>query len=236
MKFIALFFSLILGTAAVAQKPLDRGIHKRKTGGMSLLFGNNANNAEGRAEANAGRELVALETLSPLALPSPKRSRQLLLQSDQIEGWCRVKATRPRALVRQRMSLLSLRRIQAVAGPAFDKRLFRWSDPTIARTKESSDSFDWVSLLAMFFATLGLVATGFSLGWWGGFLKVADTLTLWCLSLAFLFGFLGMRRTKRRKRRGGILALVSFIVGAILPATAIIVLITLLTGSFSVSF
>lgn len=236
MKFTVLFLSLILGIAAVAQKPMDRGIHKRKTGGVSFLFGNSANKAEGRAMANAVGELVALETLSPVALTLPNRSRQLLLQRGQIDGWCEVNATRPPKLVRQRTSLLSLRRIQAVAGPALDKRLFRRATPSISRSKPNSDSLDWVSLAALLFATLGLVATGSFLGWWGGFWKVADTVTLWCLSLAFLFGFLGMRRTKRRKRRGGILALVSFIVGAILPATAIIVLITLLTGSFSIPF
>ena len=85
----------------------------------------------------------------------------------------------------------------------------------------------------MLLATLGLVATGFVMGWWGGFLKGADALALWFLSLGFLLGFLGLRRTRRRKRRGGILALVSFIVGAILPSTAILVLISLLTGNFT---
>lgn len=236
MKFTVLFLSLILGIAAVAQKPMDRGIHKRKTGGVSFLFGNSANKAEGRAMANAVGELVALETLSPVALPSSKCSRQLLLQPGQIDGWCEVNATRPPKLVRQRMSLLSLRRIQAVAGPALDKRLFRRATPSISRPKTNSDSLDWVSLVAMLLATLGLVATGFVMGWWGGWLKGADALALWFLSLGFLLGFLGLRRTRRGKRRGGILALVSFIVGAILPSTAILVLIALLLGNFSIPF
>lgn len=233
MNFFALFLSLILGTAAVAQKPLDRGVHKRKTGGMSFLFGNDANKDESHAEANAFGELVTLETLSPVALTLPNRSRQLLVRPGDMERFCKVNATRPPKLVRQRMSLLSLRRIQAVAGPALDKRLFRRATPSISRPKTNSDSLDWVSLVAMLLATLGLVATGFVMGWWGGFLKGADALALWFLSLGFLLGFLGLRRTRRRKRRGGILALVSFIVGAILPSTAILVLISLLTGNFT---
>ena len=236
MKFTALFLSMTVVSATVAQKPLDRGIHKRKTGGVSLLFGKSANKAESQAAANVFGEIVALETLAPVASPLPQDFRVLLVQPREVNNWCSAHETRTTPDVKQRMSFLPLSRVQPLAGPAMDKRLFRRSDSVISRTKQSSDSFDWMSLLAMFFATLGLVATGASLGWWGVYWKVADTLTLWCLSLAFLFGFLGMRRTKRRKRRGGILALVSFIVGAILPATAIIVLITLLTGSFSIPF
>ena len=231
MRFLALALSLILGIAAVAQKPLDRGIHKRKTGGVSFLFGNNA-----QAEAHAFGHVLALEHLPVVTLPLPTCTRQLLVQPDQVALLDKANATGSVARVGQRMSILNLRRIQAVAGPAMEKRLFLRAIPSIARAEQKGGSFDWVSLAALLFATLGLVATGFVMGWWGGFWKVADTLTLWCLSLAFLFGFLGMRRTKRRKRRGGILALVSFIVGAILPATAIIVLITLLTGSFSIPF
>lgn len=39
MKFLSLLLSMMVVTVAVAQKPLDRGIHKRKTGGVSFLFG-----------------------------------------------------------------------------------------------------------------------------------------------------------------------------------------------------
>ena len=48
MKFVSLLLSLFVVTATAAQKPLDRGIHKRKTGGVSFLFGdkNNRNNAK----------------------------------------------------------------------------------------------------------------------------------------------------------------------------------------------
>ena len=236
MKCFTLLLSLMVVTAALAQKPLDRGIHKRKTGGVSLLFGKRAIKAEGRAMANVVGELVALETLSPVALPSSKCSRQLLLQPGQIDGWCEVNATRPPKLVRQRMSFLPMSRVQLLVGPALDKRLFRRAIPSIARAEQKGDSFDWVSLAALLFSTLGLVAYGYVMGWWGGFWYGAETFVLWFLSLGFLLGFLGMRRTKRRKRRGGILALVSFIVGAILPSTAIIVLITLLTGNFSIPF
>ena len=236
MKFTALFLSVILGIAAVAQKPMDRGIHKRKTGGVSFLFGNGANSAEGRAEANAVGELVALETLSPVALTLPNRSRQLLVRPGHMERFCKANATRQSTDLHCRMSFLPLCRVQPLVGPALDQRLFRRTTPSISRSKPNSDSVDWVSLLAMLLATLGLVATGFVMGWWGGFLKGADTLALWFLSLGFLLGFLGLRRTRRGKRRGGILALVSFIVGAILPSTAIILLIALLTGNFSIPF
>ena len=236
MRFVSLFLSLLVVTTAVAQKPLDRGVHKRKTGGVSVLWGKKKMHDVDRSELDAPNELLPRETLEPEVMRIPV-AKVVALESPTGE-WNPAPATflTENRLVHRVLRPLKRRGFVVVAGPAMDKRLFRRSDSVISRTKQSSDSFDWMSLLAMFFATLGLVATGFSLGWWGGFLKVADTLTLWCLSLAFLFGFLGMRRTKRRKRRGGILALVSFIVGAILPATAIIVLITLLTGSFSIPF
>lgn len=236
MRFSALFLSLIVVTWVAAQKPLDRGIHKRKTGGMSFLFGNNAYKAEGHAEANAFGDLVVLENLPPAALPLPTYSPQLLMQSTRMESVGIARANRPCAKVRQRMSVLPSRRVESLAGPAMNRRLFRCSTPAISRTRQGSDSLDWVSLLAMLFATLGLVALGFSLGWWGGFWGLADTFVLWFLTSGFLLGFLGLRRTKRGKRRGGILALIGFIVGAILPSTAVIVLIALLTGNFSIPF
>ena len=236
MRFLALALSLILGIAAVAQKPLDRGIHKRKTGGVSVLLGKNTNKAESHAEAKAFEKLVAVQTLSPVALPVPQDFRVLLVQPREVNNWGSANETRATPNVKQRMSFLPLSRVQPLAGPALDKRLFRRATPSISRPEQSSDSLDWMSLLAMLFATLGLVAVGFVMGWWGGFLKGADTLAMWLLSLAFLLGFLGMRRTRRGKRRGGILTLVSFIVGAILPSTAIIVLIALLTGNFSIPF
>jgi hypothetical protein len=236
MKCFALFLSLMVVTAAFAQKPLDRGIHKRKTGGVSLLFGKRTIKAEGHAKANAFGELVSLEILSPAALPVQQDLRVLLVQARQVNDLCSANETRATPDEKQRMSLLSSNRIGLVAGPVLDKRLFRRAMPSISRTRPNSDSLDWVSLLAMLLATLGLVATGFVMGWWGGFLKGADTLALWFLSLGFLLGFLGLRRTRRGKRRGGILALVSFVVGAILPSTAIILLIALLTGNFSIPF
>ena len=235
MKCISLFLSLIVVTSTAAQKPLDRGIHKRKTGGVSFLFGSNTE-AEGHAEANAFGHVVALKHLPPATLPLPTCTRQLLVEPDQVALLEKAKATGPIARVGQRMSFLKSGCVQAVAGPAMEKRLFRRAIPSISSPEEKGGSFDWVSLAAMLFSTLGLVAYGFFMGWWGGYLKVADTLGLWFLSLGFLLGFLGIRRTKRGKRRGGSLALVSFIVGAILPSTAIIVLIALLTGNFSIPF
>ena len=236
MKFTVLFLFLLVGTATVAQKPLDRGIHKRKTGGVSVLLGKNINKDESHAEAKAFEKLVAVQTLSPVALPVSQDFRVLLVQPREVNNRGSANETRATPNVKQRMSFLPLSRVQPLAGPALDRRLFRRSTTSIPRPEQNSDSLDWMSLLAMFFATLGLVAAGFVMGWWGGFQKGADTLALWLLSLAFLLGFLGMRRTKKDKRRGGILALVSFIVGAILPSTAIILLIALLTGNFSIPF
>ena len=236
MKLVSLLLSLLVVTTVVAQKPLDRGVHKRKTGGVSFLWGKKKMHDVDRSELVAPNEVLPREALAPVVMRIPV-AKVVALESPKGE-WNAAPATPTRGdrLVPRVQRPLNRRGIAFVAGPATDKRLFRRSDPTIARTKQSSNSLDWMSLLAMFFATLGLVAYGFSMGWWGGFLMVADTLTLWCLSLAFLLGFVGMRRTKRGKRRGGILALVSFIVGAILPSTAIIVLISLLTGNFSIPF
>ena len=165
MKCIALFLSLIVVTTAAAQKPLDRGIHKRKTGGVSFLFGNNTQ-AEGRAEAHAFGHVVALEHLPVVTLPLPTCTRQLLVQPDQVALLDKANATGPVARVGQRMSILNLRRIQAVAGPAMEKRLFRRAIPSIARAEQKGGSFDWVSLAALLFSTFGLVAYGLS--WDGG--------------------------------------------------------------------
>ena len=38
MKHLTVLLFLMVVTSAAAQKPLDRGIHKRKTGGVSFLL------------------------------------------------------------------------------------------------------------------------------------------------------------------------------------------------------
>ena len=74
MKFFSLVLSMMVLTVTAAQKPLDRGIHKRKTGGVSFLFGK----TKGHADAQASEEIATLKTLAPAKVFVPLASTELV--------------------------------------------------------------------------------------------------------------------------------------------------------------
>ena len=65
MKYFSLLLSMLVVTCAVAQKPFDRGIHKRTTGGVSFLFGEKKANDAEKMDVVAYDDVVALETMAP---------------------------------------------------------------------------------------------------------------------------------------------------------------------------
>lgn len=240
MKFVSLLLSLFVVTATAAQKPLDRGIHKRKTGGVSFLFGDK-NNTEKRSFEGA----VALEALPPVALSvaiDAGTPRTCPLCTELSDGFT-VPAPKPHSS--RFMLPLKERCLSPVAGLSMDRRLFRRANPSVPVPNSNSASVDRVSLAAVLFIFLGLLALGIYSGAfpflnrlveWSGYFWGREWFFSSLLALGFTFGFLGLRRTKRGRRRGRILALVSFILGSFLPLSAIVLLLLLLTGNFSIPF
>lgn len=70
MKHFALFLSMLVASAAMAQKPLDRGIHKRTTGGVSFLFGKKKAKQARNAEVLVLEEAETPDAIAPLASKS----------------------------------------------------------------------------------------------------------------------------------------------------------------------
>ena len=73
-KLSLLLFCVLLPCFACAQKPIDRGIHKRKTGGIAVMLGNTFSplrkaEEQGRPQ-NSSRELMTLETMAPKEISS----------------------------------------------------------------------------------------------------------------------------------------------------------------------
>ena len=69
MKHFTLFLSMLVASAAIAQKPLDRGIHKRTTGGVSFLFGKKKAKHARKAEVLVPEEAYTPEALAPVTIP-----------------------------------------------------------------------------------------------------------------------------------------------------------------------
>ena len=61
---------MLVVSAAVAQKPFDRGIHKRTTGGVSFLFGEKKASDAEKMNVVAFDEVVALEAWLHHSLPT----------------------------------------------------------------------------------------------------------------------------------------------------------------------
>ena len=239
MKCIALLFSFLVVTLTAAQKPLDRGIHKRKTGGVSLLFGdnNNRNNAKDAFDVAA-----ELEPLPPVAFSTSIDPGRPLTCPLCMEHADVANATTQRPRVLRFLLPLNARRLSPVAGSSVDRRLFRRARPSIPVPKRDSAAVDRVSLAALVFIVLGLLALAIysgafpylnRLAKWIGHFWGREWFVLSLLSLGFMFGFLGLRRTKRGRRRGRILALVSFILGSFLPLSGIVLLLVLLSEKLS---
>ena len=126
MRFVSLFLSLLVVTTAVAQKPLDRGVHKRKTGGVSVLWGKKKMHDVDRSELDAPNELLPRETLEPVVMRIP------VAKVDELESptgeWNPAPATfltEDRLVHRVLKRPLKRRGFAVVAGPAFVDRLLR---------------------------------------------------------------------------------------------------------------
>ena len=79
MKHFTLILSMLVASAAIAQKPLDRGIHKRTTGGVSFLFGKKKAKQTRNAEVLVLEEAHTPDALAPIAIPMECEPAGLLM-------------------------------------------------------------------------------------------------------------------------------------------------------------
>ena len=69
MKHFTFLLSMLVVSAAVAQKPIDRGIHKRTTGGVSFLFGKKKAKEAVNTDVVVFEEAYSLNAIAPKTLP-----------------------------------------------------------------------------------------------------------------------------------------------------------------------
>ena len=206
MKYFSFLLSMLVVTAAIGQKPLDRGIHKRTTGGVSFLFGEKKANKAEKADVIAFDDVVALETLSPTELPVEVEPAGLL-QSDAVFA---VAVAEPMevetfTLSNRAIRKLNRRALSLVAGPASEKKLFRRANPLMAASEDGEGGLDWASVVALVTGILGFVVPGSWL-------------------LAIIFGAIGMKRTKDGSLRGRGMAVAGFVLGLVVPLVVLLLI------------
>ena len=215
MKFLSLLLSMMFVTVAVAQKPLDRGIHKRKTGGVSCLFGK----TKGHADARFDDEVATLQTLTPASVNAPLASGRLVETTVAF-------ATETQAPLRERgirrsVRPLNRKGISVVVLPSSKTRLLRRPFSRMVSPAEEEATYDWASITGLALALLALLLIDSS-----SFL----TVILWLLGLGL--SLYGLFRTKKGNLRGHRLARLGIVLFGFTPLVVFFGVATGLIGVF----
>jgi len=218
MRFVSLFMSLLVVTTAVAQKPLDRGVHKRKTGGVSVLWGKKKMHDVDRSELDAPNELLPRETLEPVVMRIPV-AKVVALESPTGE-WNPAPATllREDRLVHRVLRPLKRRGFAVVAGPASVDRLLRRDHALKPHPAREKAPLDWMSFVGFVLIALALLFLDSAAG-------------LWLPGL--ILSILGKRRTRRGRFRGRRLAVMGVLLGLVYP---LVYFLGVVLGAVTISF
>ena len=198
--------SMFFVSVAVAQRPLDRGIHKRSTGGYSFLFGHKT----GGNHAISADASQVLQPKVPTSLPiadSPVATLQT--PTDDIAV---APVFKPRALGRVLRPLKS-KGFGAIAGVSSHERVLRCAARRPLNAAQNDNEFDVVSVAAFGSTFLGVLT--YYLSWVASVLPVSVMLSLLLLLLGSILGIVGLKRTKNNGSRGRILALLSILISAV---------------------
>ena len=212
MKTLSLLLSLLIATTALAQKPLDRGIHKRKTGGVSILWGKNKE----PAHVASHEEVTALPPLAPADLVLPRTTTWMaspVVISTELPV--------PRRERRTRRSLRPLNRkgLAVLALPSAEKRMLHRPFSRMDTPSDGEATYDWASVAGFAMGLLALLLIDSS-----SFLMVI----LWLVGLGF--SVYGMFRTKNGNLRGRGLAVLGVALFGITPLALFLGVVTGLIG------
>lgn len=205
MKFLSLLLSMMVLTVTAAQKPLDRGIHKRKTGGISFLFGK----TKGHADARFGEEVATLKTLAPANVNAPLASGRLV--ETTVAFATETQAPFKERGIRRSVRPLNRRGISVVVLPSTKTRLLRRPFSRMVSPAEEEATYDWASITGLAMGLLALLLIDSS-----SFL----TVILWLLGLGL--SLYGLFRTKNRNLRGRKLAVWGVVLFGISPLALLI--------------
>jgi len=210
MKYFSLLLSMLVVTAAVAQKPFDRGIHKRTTGGVSFLFGEKKAKDADNMDVVTYDDMVALETMAP-SLVANDVAPAALIESQDLAAFAVAEPIEEVVLTNRVLRKLNRKGLTMVAGPTAEKRLFRRANPLMANPADSDAAFDWASIVGFVTGVLGWFVPG-----------------LWLLGI--IFGAIGMKRTKDGSLRGRGLAVAGFVLGLAVPLVVLLLIGVLLSA------
>lgn len=215
MKCLSLLLSMMFVTVAVAQKPLDRGIHKRKTGGVSFLFGKKKNHAYVRLS----EEVATMESLAPTNVIVPLASGRLVEPPVALATETPAPFSDRRA--RRSVRPLNRRGISVLVLPNSKKRMLHRSFSRMVSPAEKEATYDWASItgLALGVLALALIDSGSILMVW-----------FWLLGLGF--SVYGLFRTRNGNLRGRGLAVWGVVLFGISPLALFMGVVTGLIGIF----
>ena len=204
---------MMVATVAVAQKPLDRGIHKRKTGGVSFLFGKKKD----LADVPLSEEIATLETLAPANVNVPLASARLV-ETPMVFA---TKTLAPFNARQARRSLRPLNRrgLSVLVLPSSKKRMLHRPFSKMNSPSDGEATYDWPSITGL---TLGLLALLL--------IDSASMLTVWCWLLGLGFSVYGLFRTQNGNLRGRGLAVLGVVLFGITPLALLIGVVTGLIG------
>ena len=213
MKCLCLLLSMMVAIVAVAQKPLDRGIHKRKTGGVSFLFGKKKD----LADVPLSEGIATLETLAPTNVNVPLASARLV----ETPMAFATKTVAPFSARHARRSLRPLNRrdLSVLVLQSSKKRMLHRSFSKMNSPSDGEATYDWTSITGL---TLGLLA-----------LLLIDSgsfLMVWCWVLGLGFSVYGLFRTQNGNLRGRGLAVLGVVLFGITPLALLIGVVTGLIG------
>ena len=156
MKYFSLLLSMLVVTAAVAQKPFDRGIHKRTTGGVSFLFGEKKAKDADNMDVVTYDDMVALETMAPSLVANDVAPATLL--DPQVASFAMAEPMEVEEVILTNRVLRKLNRkgLTMVAGPTAEKRLFRRANPLVAASEAGEGGYDWAAITGLAIGVLGL--------------------------------------------------------------------------------
>lgn len=212
MKTLSLLLSLTIVTGAVAQKPLDRGIHKRKTGGVSILWGKNKEPAHVTSHA----EVTALPPLAPADLVLPRTTTWM---ASPVVISTELPVPRRERRTRQSLRPLNRKGLSVLALPSAEKRMLHRSFSRVDSPSDGEATYDWASVSGFAMGLLALLLIDS-----GSFLMVI----LWLLGLGF--SVYGVFRTKNGNLRGRGLAVLGVVLFGITPLVIFLGVVTGLIG------
>ena len=214
MKALSLLLSLLIATTALGQKPLDRGIHKRKTGGVSILWGKNKQ----PAHVASHTMVTALPPLAPAHMVLPRTTT--LMESPVVIS---TELPVPRRERRTHHSLRPLNRkgLPVLALPRGEKRMLHRPFSRMDSPNDGEATYDWASVAGFAAGLLALLLMDSST-----FL----TMILWLVGLGL--SVYGVFRTKNGNLRGRKLARIGVALFGITPLVILVGVAIGLIGVF----